>query len=183
MDGRKHILIMGRPGIGKTTALRRVLEGLDPQRVSGFYTEEIRAGGSRRGFKVKTLDGKEGLLAHVDVQGGPRVGKYGIDVRGFERIALRVIDPRRVRADVIVIDEIGKMECLSEAFEGCVGEILTSHKMLVGTVAQRGGGLIEEIKGREDIAIFELTPKNREVLVQRIRAKLRELNIGFRCAK
>jgi nucleoside-triphosphatase len=60
MDYRKNILLTGHPGVGKTTLIHKVLslmsgEGRE-ESASGFYTEEIREGGSRKGFRIKTLD-------------------------------------------------------------------------------------------------------------------------------
>ncbi|MFQ5957268.1 MAG: nucleoside-triphosphatase, partial [Candidatus Brocadiales bacterium] len=73
----KNILITGRPGVGKTTVVKKVLSALDIK-PGGFYTEEIRAGKERQGFMIKTFGGKSGVLAHVDNRGGPRVGRYGV---------------------------------------------------------------------------------------------------------
>jgi nucleoside-triphosphatase len=79
------LLIEGRPGSGKTTAARRLVSLLADKgaNVTGFTTAEIREGGSRIGFSIETIDGKTGVLAHVDLE-GPRVGKYAVDVRAFE---------------------------------------------------------------------------------------------------
>ncbi|MFQ6001621.1 MAG: nucleoside-triphosphatase, partial [Anaerolineae bacterium] len=72
------ILLAGRPGVGKTTVIKQVVEMLGGE-AGGFYTEEIRQGGRRLGFKIITLEGEEGVLAHVDIKGAPRVSKYGVN--------------------------------------------------------------------------------------------------------
>ena len=57
------MLLTGLPGCGKTTAVREIAERLAGRKVAGFYTEEIRVGGVRKGFKWKRLDGAEGVDA------------------------------------------------------------------------------------------------------------------------
>ena len=79
------LLLTGLPGVGKTTLVRRVVDSLPDLHPAGFYTAEIRERGQRRGFRAVGMDGSEGLLAHVEIPGVHRVGRYGVDVEGFER--------------------------------------------------------------------------------------------------
>ncbi|MFJ7590592.1 nucleoside-triphosphatase [Streptomyces sp. NPDC097617] len=83
-----RILLEGRPGAGKTTALRRLAALLPTRAATGFTTEEIRQSGARVGFALETLAGRRQVLAHVDLPGPPRVGKYGVDLGVMERLAL-----------------------------------------------------------------------------------------------
>ena len=78
------ILITGQPGSGKTTLFRRLVDEFQDLNPVGFYTAEIRKGGARRGFSLYGLNGRTGVLAHVDLRTGFQVGKYGVDVSGFE---------------------------------------------------------------------------------------------------
>ncbi len=168
----KNFLITGPPGSGKTTVIKKLSERLEG--AAGFYTEEIRVAGRRKGFLLKALGGGEGLLAHVDIKGGPRVGRYGVDIQGFERF-LEGLDLLDTDASIVLIDEIGKMECFSESFILLVNRLLGSEKIVVATVAERGGGLIEEVKRREDSEPFVLDMKNRSVLADRIEERVRPL--------
>ena len=63
------ILLTGRPGCGKTTAVMKIIDNLDPETIEGFYTQELRKDNVRRGFNWKRLDGAEGTLAHVISRG------------------------------------------------------------------------------------------------------------------
>ena len=109
---RPHILITGLPGVGKTTLIRELAKRLAEYHPAGFYTEEIRnKQGTREGFRLVTLCGRQLVLSHVNHPGPHRVGRYGVDVAGFERL-LAEIDLRHLPSQLIVIDEIGKMECL-----------------------------------------------------------------------
>jgi len=164
---KKNILLTGPPGIGKTTLIKKLSEGLSSFCPVGFYTEEIRIEGIRKGFDLISLNGKRGLLSHVEIKSPYRVGKYRVDVKGFEEF-LNSIAFFAPAASLIIIDEIGKMECLSSKFRGLIREVLDSSKILIATVAFKGGGIIKEIKKRNDIRLFEITQKNRESLLSEI---------------
>jgi nucleoside-triphosphatase len=164
---KKNLLVTGMPGTGKTTLIRKVLERLPPgMTVSGFFTAEIREAGDRVGFAINTLDGQSGLLAHIRTGGRARVGRYGVDVAGFEGMVLPILEAGR--AGLYVIDEIGKMECFSRAFCDSVRALLDSETPLLGTVALKGGGFIAEVKARSNVALFEMTVKNRDHLIDEI---------------
>jgi nucleoside-triphosphatase len=67
------------------------------------------------------------------------------------------------------------MECLSPKFRRLIKEILESEKMLIATVAFKGSGLIEEIKKRDDVRLFEVTQKNRNSLLTEILKELKAI--------
>ena len=164
---KKNLFVTGPPGTGKTTLIRKVMERLPPgMAASGFYTAEIRESGERVGFAVDTLDGRSGLLAHVGIGARVRVGRYGVDVKGFEDLVLPLLEAGR--AGLYVVDEIGKMECFSGAFCDKVRALLDSGAPVLGTVALKGGGFISEVKARDDVALFVLTMKNRDILADEI---------------
>jgi nucleoside-triphosphatase len=167
------LLLTGGPGVGKTTIVRRVAAGLDPRRARGFTTEEIRVRGRRTGFRLETLDGTLETLAHVDLRSPHRVGSYGVDVATLDRVAASTLaaDPA---VKVYLVDEIGRMECLSARFVAAVRELLDSPRLLVGTIAARGGGFIEEAKRRRDVEVWMVTRENREALPAKVLAWLRE---------
>jgi nucleoside-triphosphatase len=80
----QKVLLTGPPGVGKTTLMKRVVEELGHLDPVGFYTAEIREGGARKGFQLESLDGRTGLLSHVDIKGPLRVGRYKVDLAGFD---------------------------------------------------------------------------------------------------
>ena len=166
-QAKKNILLTGFPGVGKTTLVKKLSEELSDLHPAGFYTQEIREGGVRKGFNLISLEGNRGLLSHAEIDSPYRVGKYRVDVKGFENFLEHIafFDPM---VKLIIIDEIGKMECLSSEFRRMVKDILNSEKTLIATIALKGGGFIEEIKKRDDIRLFEVTQKNRDSLLSEI---------------
>jgi len=162
------ILLTGLPGCGKTTAVMQIIANLDSERVAGFYTQEIRQNDTRKGFRWTSLDGATGILAHVDIRGPFRVGKYGVDVRGFEKSVVPILDIEQADAELFVIDEIGKMECFSEKFVTVVRRLFASDRSVLATVAQKGGGLISEVKNYPHTRLFNLTRQGRDSTVAEI---------------
>jgi nucleoside-triphosphatase len=167
-----NLLLTGKPGIGKTTVIMRVLEALSIP-VTGFYTREIRGPKGRLGFEAVTLDGKRCTLAHVDFHSPYKVSKYGVDVATFERVIVPSVEPSlNPQAAMIVIDEIGKMECFSTRFCQAVLRALDSEKPVLGTITLGGGAFIESIKRRPDVEIILVTTANRDSLPELILSKL-----------
>ena len=160
-----NLLISGRPGVGKTTLIQRTLEQLPGVEVGGFYTSEITQNGVRAGFSIKDFKGKEGLLAHVRLNGSNnRVGKYGVNVKDIDKIAVSAIRGALGKSDVLVIDEIGKMELCSRAFRRAVIQALDSDTPVLGTLQTSGDPFLERIRARPDLQIMAMTERNRDGL-------------------
>ncbi len=172
-----RLLITGSPGVGKTTLIRAILERLEGVECAGFYTEEKRHRGQRIGFKITTLDGQEGTLASIGRK-GPSIGRYSVHVEEFEKLALSQLDTEITHAELYVIDEIGKMELLSQKFRNKVIDLLAKPSNFLGTIAKKGKGFIEQIKGRNDIELIEITRENRDHLPDQIARRIkRDLGI------
>ncbi len=174
-----RLLLTGIPGIGKTTVIRNALRKLEGIKCAGFYTEEKRYQRERIGFKIMTLDGEEGTLASIDRGRGPTVGRYTVHVEEFERLALPLIDPEITPADLYIIDEIGKMELLSQRFRTKLTDLLAQPSNLLATIAKKGKGFVEQIKGRNDIELIEVTRENRDRLPEEIARRVkREIDVS-----
>jgi nucleoside-triphosphatase len=169
-----RILLEGRPGVGKTTVAVRLAERLRDEGVTvrGILTREIREGERRVGFAVEALNtGAEGVLAHVDRPGPPRVGKYGVDVSELERVALAELE-RLSASDVAVIDELGKMELASERFRAAVERLFAGRNALVATVMRGRHPFTDALKRRPGTELIEVTRANRDELPARLASAL-----------
>jgi nucleoside-triphosphatase len=170
-----RLLIEARPGAGKTTALGRLAQLLRDEGfpLTGFLTRELREGGRRVGFEIETLAGERGLLAHVDIKGPPRVSRYGVDIEQFERLALPALEPRS--GDVVLIDELGKMELASERFREAVLALFDGPAPVVAAVHTARHPFTDELKRRKDVSMVRLTAANRDRLPEELAKRLRDL--------
>lgn len=158
------LLLTGTPGVGKTTVLRKVAAAVSDRHLAGFYTEEMRSrDGERSGFQIIGFDGRSGVMAQAGFHGPHRVGKYSVDVAVIDDLAPSFL-ALAPSIDVYLVDEIGKMECLSEKFVAAMREVLDSGKPVVATVALHGEGFIAEIKQRPEVKIWQVTRGNRDAL-------------------
>jgi len=146
----------------------KIIANLNCEKIAGFYTQEIRKGGVRKGFSWRRLDGVTGTLAHIDIKSPFRVSKYGVDVAGFEKSVVPILDIEKTDAQLFIIDEIGKMECFSKKFVAAIRRIFKSDRSVLATVALKGSGLISEVKDYPDTSLFNLTHQNSEKTIDEI---------------
>lgn len=166
---KKNIFLTGAPSSGKSTVIRKVIENLKVPS-NGFYTEEEKIAGKRVGFLMKTLEGKKGYLAHQDIKSDFHIRRYGVSIENIEAIAVPSIIP--VNRNIIILDEIGKMECFSEVFKEAAIKALDSQNIVLGTITLGGDEFIQKIKNRNDIEIIEVTLDNRDLLPEIIVRKI-----------
>lgn len=162
---KKNIFLTGAPSSGKTTVIKHVIAHLSCA-ANGFYTEEERIDGKRSGFVIHTLDGKSGYLAHQDIASEFHIRRYGVSISNIEKIACPAIAPQGNQ--LIILDEIGKMECFSEKFILATDRALNSPNIVVGTITLGGTDYIQRVKERSDIQIIEVTLQNRDLLADQI---------------
>ncbi|MFQ5906296.1 MAG: NTPase [bacterium] len=164
----KNLLVTGRPGVGKTTLIRAVADRPMACKAAGFFTREIREGGKRTGFKIETLDGRAGILASVSAESGPRVGRYRVNLDDLERIGVACIEKGLENSDLIVIDEIGKMELFSKRFRDVVERAFDSRIKVVATIKVGPGRFTERLTGRSDTEVLLLTEANRDSVLEEV---------------
>jgi len=153
--------------VGKTTLVQKIITQMRPVNTAGFCTAEIRRGGIRTGFELQGLKGGRRTLAQVDIDSPHRVGRYGVDTAGFDKF-LETLDLLNPDVELIVIDEIGKMELFSSRFRNLVRDALDSDKQVLATVPLKGDEFIRRIKQRGDARLFEVTLANRDRLPELI---------------
>jgi nucleoside-triphosphatase len=97
-----------------------------------------------------------------------KVSKYNIDLNAFDGLVLTAINSAIKNCDLIVIDEIGKMELLSERFQETVAKGLNSRTPVVGTMGMIDHPFVKLLKSRSDIHILTLNRENREHVYREI---------------
>lgn len=161
---QRNILLTGPPGCGKSTIIEKIVQRINLP-CTGFFTREIRERGRRVGFSIDTLDGRRGIMAHIDIRSRYRVGKYGVNLQGVDTIAVSSMVAENDNV-VVVVDEIGKMECFSAMFRQTLLRVLASPNTVVGSIALKGDSFINAIKNRPDIRLIRVFEKNRDLLAE-----------------
>ena len=168
----KNFFISSLPSSGKTTLLMEIIKELKLN-AGGFYTSEIREKGIRKGFKIITLDGEEGILAHVNVKSPYQVSKYKVNIEDLEKLGVKSILDTLNQNKVIIIDEVGKAEMYSEKFKKTILAALDSKNKILGTIMLKPNPFCDKIKQRKDTRIFYLTRENREEIKMEIKNLLK----------
>ena len=165
-----NILVTGPPRSGKSTLIEKVVQEIS-RPATGFFTQELREKGRRVGFSITTLEGKTGVLAHQSIRSTFRVGKYRVNLEDLDQIAVPSMLPS-TPDQIVVVDEIGKMECFSRLFKETLLEILSSTNLVIGSVAIKGDRFIQSIKKRDDVSLVSITEKTRDAALQLFFEKL-----------
>ncbi len=170
---KSAFLLTGRPGCGKTTLIRRLVEALGAS-AGGFYTGEIRRQGRREGFSLTTLDGQTTTLASIHIAGRHRVSKYGVDLEALDAVGVPAIERATAEAELVVVDEIGKMELFSNRFRQVVLGALESGKPVLGSIMLAAHFWADAIKARAEVSLVVLTETNRGQLEAELLTLLQE---------
>ncbi len=149
-------LLTGKPGTGKTSLIKQAVAGMRGK-AGGFYTEEIRGGGARLGFKLVTLDGESTILSHVNIHSPYRVSKYGVDIDNLDRVGVYALHKATEECDLVVIDEIGKMELFSTNFRETVLQIIDGGKRVLGTIMLSPNPWADAIKRQPQVNLITVT--------------------------
>jgi len=172
-QSKTAFLLTGRPGCGKTTLIRRLVEGLGVS-AGGFYTEEIRRGGRREGFALITLDGRTATMASVRSPSRHRVSKYGVDLDSIDGVGVPAIEQATATAALVVIDEIGKMELFSNRFRQAVLAALESGMPVLGSIMLAPHPWADAVKARPEVEVILLTEANRSQVQSDLLTRLRD---------
>lgn len=166
------LFLTGAPGVGKTTLIAHVAQAIGA-RAGGFYTRELRGAAGRVGFELVTLDGQTATLAHVSLS-PRRVGRYGVDVQAINRVGVAAIRRALALQQVVVIDEIGRMELFSALFREVVVQALDSPCAVIATVMQKPHAWVDALKRRPGVTVWQVTRANRNELVAQALAWLEQ---------
>jgi len=171
----KHLLIVGRPGVGKTTLMKRLTQALRSKPIDGFLTEELREQEQRVGFWLSSLDGRQVLLAHRQMEHGPRIGPYRVNVDVLEQVAVSIIRRGIQQAFLLFFDELGKMELCSRAFQDAVQDAFDHGPSIVATAGISPIPFLNALKRRKDVELIPLSSANRDAMEEELSARLSAL--------
>ena len=168
-------LLTGRPGTGKTSLIKQAVAGMKGI-AGGFYTEEIRTQGVRQGFRLVTLDGQDAILAHINIHSPYRVSKYGVDIDSLDKVGVSALHRAVRECDLVVVDEIGKMELFSASFREAVLHLIDSGKRVLGTIMLTPNPWADTIKRKPQVNLVEVTRANYHQVLEELREWLKATN-------
>ena len=179
----KIVLLTGRPGIGKTTALKKIIDMLKARgwSVGGMISSEICRSDRRVGFGIlDIMSGKSGTLAHIGFSRGPQVGIYRVNLEDLEHIGVQAILKALEEVEIVCCDEIAPMELSSLLFRECIKKVIESPKPFVATIHRNiRDPFLQEIKARPNIEVLEVSEQNRDRIPFEV-VRLIESNLNLR---
>lgn len=164
---KRAYFLTGPPGSGKTTIIKEALASFKGK-AGGFYTEEIRVGGVRQGFRIITLDGESANLAYVGFSSPYQVSKYGVDISSLDKVGVEAVKKAIREADLIIIDEIGKMELFSPSFREALEEALNSGKRIFGTIMLKSHPFADKIKAHPQVHLLFVSRNNHQQVLSEV---------------
>jgi nucleoside-triphosphatase len=165
------LLLTGKPGTGKTSLVKEAVDRVRTK-AGGFYTHDIRSGGARQGFKIVTLDGKEAVLAHINISSAYQVSKYKVDIDSLNEVGVSALQQALKEDDLIVVDEIGKMELLSPQFQVVVLQAIESGKKVLGTIMLGPHPFADRIRCHPEVRTVLVSGVNHNEVLKQILAWL-----------
>nr|WP_269845618.1 nucleoside-triphosphatase [Paenibacillus selenitireducens] len=163
-NSKNVFLLTGKPRMGKTTMIKKLINDIGTDICGGFYTEEITNSDDRIGFRCVSVNGESVEIANVESPSKTRIGRYGIDIEKFENYAIKILQDALCSKKIIVIDEIGFMQMLSTSFQKMVHEIVSDNLIVLGTVPLDSHPEIDKIKYSKEVQMISLNEFNRDVI-------------------
>ncbi|KAK8814212.1 hypothetical protein WA158_008074 [Blastocystis sp. Blastoise] len=164
------LLLTGKPGVGKSTIIQEVCKRIqDPYR--GFYTGEIRENGRRSGFSITTFSGQQSILSSTQFvsENYPKVGSYGVSIENINKTIVNEINiALREKCPLVVVDEIGKMEMLSNEYKSSIMNLFKSDAIVFGTILENHHRFGDTIKKMSNVNLVTITYENRNSMVHEI---------------
>ena len=163
-----HSFIVGAPGVGKSTLIRRILEERKPP-VFGFITRKERDEWDPvlgNPIYIYPAEGPfvrsaENLIGHCKDR---RPVVYG---EAFDRFTPRLWEPVP-EGVVILMDEIGFMEASSEAFCKAIFHLLDGQIPVLAAVKDKDTPFLNAIRNHPKATCYHLTEHNREDIFQQV---------------
>lgn len=171
---KKHILICGERGVGKSTLIARLLAhcplpryGFVTKRTevdsSGFHPIFIHPAGIPEAERVYT---EQNQIGSCDSK------THNINLDVFNSLGTRYI--RSAKPDgIIIMDELGFMESLADAFTSAVFDALSGDIPVIAAVKDRTDvSFLNEVRNMPKAEVFYISVENRDILFEELLPRL-----------
>ena len=150
-------------GRGHRLQHRQEDAGRQPHSDGPGVSRQRRAGGDDRLRGHRLREG-----GSTAARGRPRVGRYGVDVGAIERVGVAALRRALAAGQIVVVDEIGKMELFSGPFKQVVLEAVNGPHVVVATVMARPNPWVDALKAMPGVTLWEVTYATRDGLPERV---------------
>lgn len=188
----RHLFLTGEKHVGKSTLLRRLLQGKEG-RVGGFCTLRVRTpdGGRIHMLRAGTPDGgRAPVLWTGNSAGGKNPvlwaaeeaclpenlvftrshGVLSIVPGRFEQIGCEILR-ESAGCDLLVMDELGLAESGETAFQQAVLSCLDGPVPIYGVLQQGESEFLDRIRQHREVLPVAVTEENRERVFEQLKAE------------
>jgi nucleoside-triphosphatase THEP1 len=127
----KIFIITGSVGEGKTTQIQQIVETLKNQSISigGILSPRITENGNTTGYDIVDITTNErvAFLRKTGDKGLPKIGSYSILSEGIHK-GCHALKNSKNTCQVVVIDEVGRLELNNEGWADHIQDLLNSTK-------------------------------------------------------
>ncbi|MBQ3200696.1 MAG: hypothetical protein IJB22_02135 [Clostridia bacterium] len=172
---KRHILITGERGVGKSTLIRRLQQEWGCP-VYGFRT--VRQAADETGFHPIYIQKAACVQEEYRCEEENRIGScngrtHAVNKDVFNTLGAQYIEEAQ-QGGVIVMDELGFMEAEAEQFKRAVFFALEGDIPVIAAVkARQDIAFLNEVRSHPKADLFTVTPQNREELFQKMRMRIR----------
>ena len=166
----RHVFLTGEIGCGKSTALRSVLDGLQGVKIKGLqtYYNEPRGSETKRLYLRAFGDTEQGTFL-AELPGGDLSRITSV----FNEEGSALLKSARDQADLIVIDEIGRLEREAFAYHEALRRCIEGDVPMLCAIRKLKAPWADWIRNHPRVRLIEVTTENRDRIPQEILDLLR----------
>ncbi len=161
---KRHILICGEVGIGKSTLISRLLGQTDVP-LYGFITKRLAS--DETGFHpiyIHPAGAAERCYGEDNLIGTCNSKVHNINLDAFDTLGTEYIRSARP-GGIIVMDELGFMESKAAHFVAAVFDALDGNiPVLAAVKARYDVEFLNRVRKHENAALYTITKENRDAL-------------------
>ena len=177
MAEKRHILISGERGVGKSTLIERLLSASTLPRY-GFITKMRPAGPD--GFHPVYIHPAgqpphERVYADANCIGTCDSRTHRPNLDAFNTLGVQYIREARP-GGILIMDELGFFESRADRFTAAVLEALAGDIPVLAAVKSRTNvPFLNAVRAAPQAEVFHITPENRDALLAALLPRMRDL--------
>lgn len=175
---KRHLLICGERGVGKSTLIRRLLAE-NRREVGGFVTKRLTAADEHGFFPIylypaaqkekERRSEKANLVGTCDSRSSVRYPEV------FDGLGVRLIESAP-RGGLILMDELGFLENDAKAFQTAVLRVLSGDTPVLAAVKPRDTPFLRAVREHRNAELVYIDEENRGALLAQLLPRVLQWN-------